>query len=97
MIWHIELQYEIEFLTRFLETLLSCSYFAKNVIRRSREVDSIAPPTLIVFEEYVMNLQTLLQRKGASEFPSCLSSLFHQHLPPIDLGGTVVVGGAGWW
>lgn len=58
MIWYIKLQYEIEFLTRFLENLLSCSYFTKNVIRRSREVDSIAPPTLIAFEDYVMNLQT---------------------------------------
>lgn len=64
------------------------------------EVDSIAPPTLIAFVEYVMNLQILLQRKEASGFPSCLSN---RSLPPgssshrsgWDSCGASAAGGAG--
>lgn len=44
------------------------------------EVDSIAPPTLIAFVGYVMNLQILFQRKEANGFPSCLS----ESLPPCS-------------
>lgn len=58
MLYYLKLQHEMSFLTRFLQNFRSCSYFTENLVRNSREVDSIAPPTLTAFLGYEVNSQS---------------------------------------
>lgn len=81
MVYYLKLQHEMSFLTRFLQNLLSCSYFTENLVRKSREVDSTAPPTLIAFLGYEVNSQSLLQRKVAQNLDSQLAT-FSKPLSP---------------
>lgn len=94
MVYYLKLQHEMSFLTRFLQNPLSCSCFTEIFVRKSRELDSTAPPTLIAFPGYEVNSQSLLQRKVARNLDSQLPflSLFTHAPPPTDQGG-----GERWW
>lgn len=91
MVYYLNLQHEMSFLTRFLQNLLSCSYFTENLVRKSREVDSTAPPTLTAFLAYEASSTNSPPKKSSPEsgFPlPFLGPFTSSHRPG---------GGERWW